>query len=268
MTSIGASFAGRVRAGKRVVGTFVKLPSLESVDLIARVGLDFCIVDAEHSQLTRGETSALVRHADSVGLPVLVRLPVFDAGEVNRILEAGAAGVQLSSLRTAAAARSLRSSMRYPPEGTRSASLAQPAAGYGARSLVAYLEAVAADPPLVVGQIETATTDDPLHEVVAPLDVVFVGTTDLSVDLGVPGDLGHPTVTGRIAELATATSGRVLGAWVPTAREARNLASDATYLVVGSDLQFLQQRLTSLGDELGIERSSREPPAPSNGGRR
>ena len=43
-----ASFGARVRDGERVVGTFVKLPGLESVDLVARSGFDFCVVDGEH----------------------------------------------------------------------------------------------------------------------------------------------------------------------------------------------------------------------------
>ena len=43
------------------------------------------------------------------------------------------------------------------------------------------------DPPVLVGQIETARTD-PLPDLLAPLDVCFVGSTDLAVDLGLPED--------------------------------------------------------------------------------
>ncbi|HTX64094.1 MAG TPA: aldolase/citrate lyase family protein, partial [Acidimicrobiales bacterium] len=139
MSPAGPSFAARVRAGERVVGTFVKLADPGSVDLVAAAGLDFCVVDGEHSQLTRGDVSRLVRHAATAGLPVVVRLPAPDPGEVNRVLEAGASGVQLSGLRSAAVAQTFRSAMRYPPQGTRSVSLAQPAAGYGARPLTDYL---------------------------------------------------------------------------------------------------------------------------------
>src|SRR2546422_263478 len=75
---------------------------------------------------------------------------------------------------------------RYPPEGTRSVSLAHAAAEFGAVPLGAYLERSRGG-PLLVGQIETATTFDPLDDLLPGLDVAFIGTTDLSVDLGRPG---------------------------------------------------------------------------------
>lgn len=254
MSAGSASFAARVRAGDRVVGTFVKLAAPESIDLVAAAGLDFCVVDAEHSQLTRGDISRLVRHATTSGVPALVRIPVVDVGEVNRLLEAGASGVQLSGLRSAAARQALRSAMRYPPEGARSVSLAQPAASYGARTLIDYLAASAENPPLVVGQIESATTDDPLEDVIGGLDVAFLGTIDLSVDLGVPGELDHSLFLARVGEVAAATAARGvrLGGWTSTATRADRLyAQGATYLVVSSDLQLLQRGMAGLGSLVG-----------------
>ncbi len=253
MSPDSPSFTARVRAGERVVGTFVKLDGPESVDLAAAAGLDFCVIDAEHSQLTRGDVSRLIRHAATAGLPVLVRLPALDPGEVNRALEAGASGVQLSGLRSAATARALRAAMRYPPEGARSVSLAQPAAGYGARALTNYLATSAADPPLVVGQIESATTEESLEDVVGVLDVAFVGTTDLSVDLGVPGEAEHPAVAARVEEIVAAASARGVrvGGWASTATRAAELgARGASYLVVGSDLQLLQLGMRALASEI------------------
>lgn len=244
-----SSFPRRVRRGDTVLGIFVKLASTESVDVAARAGFDFCVLDAEHSQLGPADLLRLVRHAAAIGFPPVVRLPELDAGTVNRVLESGAQGVQLSGLRSATDAGSLRSCMRYPPEGTRSVSLAQPAAAYGARPLADYLASTAADPALVVGQVESATTDDPLDEVVSALDVVFVGTTDLSVDLGFPGDLHHRAVVARMGEIAEAASatGARLGAWASTAEQAHELRPlAATYLVVGSDLQVLQQGTAAL----------------------
>src|SRR5437763_15265650 len=90
-------------SGRRV-GTFVKLPALESIDLCA-ASLDFCVVDYEHSQLAEGDVLRLVRHAAALGFPAVVRIPEVDGGLVNRLLEAGAAGLQLSRVRRAGAGR-------------------------------------------------------------------------------------------------------------------------------------------------------------------
>jgi 4-hydroxy-2-oxoheptanedioate aldolase len=237
-----------VRSGEQVLGTFIKLAGLESVDLVARSGLDFAVVDFEHSQLDAGQVGALVRHAGAVGLPALVRVPSIDGGQINRFLEAGAAGIQLSTVRTCRQVRALNAAMRYPPDGSRSVSTAQPVAGYGHVPLVQYLANSAANPPLLVGQIETATTEDPLGEIVPKLDVVFLGTTDLSVDVGAPGDLEDPVVRERIRQVAASANhaGVRLGGFAPGPAALSSLRSEgATYVVLGSDMQALQKGLAT-----------------------
>ncbi|MDI5944010.1 aldolase/citrate lyase family protein, partial [Micromonospora sp. DH15] len=133
----------------------------------------------------------------------------------NRLREAGAVGVQLSTVRSRAEVEALRAASRYAPHGRRSISLAHPAAGYGVGGLDRYLAAEAADPPLLVAQIETATTDDPLPDLLAGVDVGFVGTTDLAVSLGL-ASTDDPTPllrrTGDVAEAARGT-GAALGGW-------------------------------------------------------
>src|SRR5690242_324145 len=167
-------------SSRRLVGTFVKLPALESVDVCA-AALDFCVVDHEHSQLAEADVLRLVRHASALGFPAVVRIPEVDRGLVNRLLEAGAAGLQLSSVRRAAEVRALRESALYAPGGRRSISLAHPGAGYGAKPLRAYVSDTPA--PLLVAQLETRETDDGLDEICAAgADVVFLGLTDLLVD--------------------------------------------------------------------------------------
>lgn len=246
----------RVRSGEEVAGTFLKLAGTEPVDLLARAGFDFGVVDLEHSQLDTGEAARIARHSAAVGLPLVVRLPSVDSGLINRLLEAGAAGIQLSSVRSTAQASALRAAMRYPPQGTRSVSSAQPAADYGALPLARYLEDAASNPPLVIGQIETATTDDPLDDILRQLDMVFLGTTDLSVDLGAPGDLEDPSVAERMSAVAEAArrAGIALGGFAASEKAVQSLRGiGATYLVTGSDLQVLQQGLARLRTALKPE---------------
>jgi len=211
-------------------GIFLKLPSTEIVDLVHASPLHFAVVDLEHSQLSESQARALVRHGAAVGLPLLVRLPELDRGLVNRLLEAGAAGIQLSTVRRVEQIAGLRSAVAYAPAGTRSVSLAHPQAGYGGTPLAEYLAGVGK--PLVVAQIETAETDDPLDELMAAgPDVAFIGTTDLSVDLG----LDASRVRARVEEIAeaAAAAGVALGAF---ALEEERVA----YRLVNSDLALLR----------------------------
>jgi 4-hydroxy-2-oxoheptanedioate aldolase len=214
---------------RRLAGTFLKLPALEVVE-IAAAQLDFAVIDLEHSQLSDSEALRLVRHAWALGFPAVVRLHELDRGLVNRLLEAGAAGIQLSSVRRAAEVEALRAASLYAPGGTRSISLAHPLARYGATPLRDYL--AEEQPPLVVAQIETAETDDPLDTILgAGVDVAFVGVTDLSVDLG----LDVERVEARVAEIAAAAdaAGVVLGGFGGDERW--------RYAVASSDLALLRE---------------------------
>lgn len=221
---------------RRVVGTFVKLPSLDVVDLAVGAGFDFVVVDAEHSALSTADLLALVRHAFAIGFPALVRVPAVDAGLVNRLLEAGAAGIQLSTVRRRSEVDALVAATRYAPHGSRSVSLSHPAAGYGVDGLEAYLAAEVANPPILVGQFETATFVDPLPALLPGLDVAFVGTSDLTVSLG---GASLPDAVAAIEDAAR-LGGVALGGWVASLSSAGGCGLGAAgYLVVGSDLQLL-----------------------------
>ena len=120
MTSVHrtrGALRSRLANGEPVTGTFVKLGSCDVVELAAAAGLDFIVVDLEHSVLDERDAVALVRTADLCGLAALVRLPAVQPGLIARLLESGAAGIQLSTLRTVEQSRQLRAACRFAPEG-------------------------------------------------------------------------------------------------------------------------------------------------------
>ncbi len=220
--------------GKRVRGLFLKLPTTEVVDLAAASGFDFAVVDLEHSQLGEVDAFRLLRHSQALRFPVLARIPTGERGVVNRLLEAGAAGIHLSTVRRAAEVRDLRAACEYAPEGIRSISLTHPAARYGALSLGDYL-AGQRRRPLVVAQIETGETDDPLDEIAAAgPDVLFIGQTDLAVDLGLDAE----RVGRRVDEIAVAAerAGLPLGSFAVDDPRVR-------YLAVSTDLTLLRKAM-------------------------
>jgi 4-hydroxy-2-oxoheptanedioate aldolase len=218
----------------RSVGTFVKLPALESIDVCAAT-LDFCVVDHEHSQLSEADVLRLVRHAAALRFPAVVRIPEVDRGLVNRLLEAGAAGIQLSSVRRVAEVEALRDAALYAPAGRRSISLAHPAARYGATPLRDYL--AGAERPLLVAQLETRETDDPLDEICAAgADVVFLGLTDLLVDCGL--DEGAARERADAIAAAAERAGVALGGFGNEDR--------FRYAVVSSDVTLLREAVAGV----------------------
>jgi 4-hydroxy-2-oxoheptanedioate aldolase len=213
----------------RLEGTFVKLPAAEVIDILAST-LDFAVVDLEHSQLTEGDCLRLVRHAHALGFPAIVRIPAVDRGLVNRVLEAGAAGIQLSTVVRADDVRALRDAANYAPAGNRSISLSHPLARYGAVGLDDYVRGQQA--PLLVAQIETLETEDSLADILgAQPDVAFVGVTDITVDAGLDRDAAAERVDEILA--AAEHAGVVAGGFGDDAR--------FRYAVVSSDVTLLQQ---------------------------
>ena len=225
-------------ASKPVFGTFLKLGRREVVEVLAHAGLDFVICDLEHAQISEQEAGTVILAGINCGLPVIVRLPEFNAGLINRLLEAGAAGIQLPQVRTRRDVESFRDAMKYPPEGQRSISLAQPAANYGGEPLADYIQR-ANHEVLLVGQLESRQLE-PLEELVRGLDVAFIGTLDLSVDMGKP--LDHPDVQQRLHEIERAAiAAKVhLGIYADSpARAAQAAAAGYRYIAISSDLGAL-----------------------------
>jgi 2-keto-3-deoxy-L-rhamnonate aldolase RhmA len=254
-TALRARLRAALADGPRLHGTFVKLPAPDVVELCALAGFGFVVVDLEHSALTEADAIGLVRHAERCGLPALVRIPEVDGPLVCRLLENGATGFQLSMLSGPAQSWALVQATRFAPDGDRSVSLANRAAGFGRGGLAAFLAAERADPPVLVGQIETPWWRDggtAWDEVIADLDVVFVGGTDLAVSLGAePGGADLRTAVAEIEDAAR-RHGIAFGGWAPSpaAATAHGLAA-ARYLVTGSDLQILAAGLDAAAGEGG-----------------
>ncbi len=219
----------------------MKLPRPEVVALLALAGFDFVICDMEHAQVTEAEARTVIKACAAVGLAVTVRLPEPVQGRVNRLLEAGAVGIQMPRLRTVADTRNLHSMMHYPPEGTRSVGNANAWAGYGQVPVVQYLKE-SNERALVIGQFETREMEQPVDRMMEGLDVAFIGPMDLSVDFGYPGQFEHPEVQARIREVeeAAARTGTHMGAFVGTVDKAAQLAAAGyRYLAVGGDISLL-----------------------------
>lgn len=223
-----------------VVGTFLKLPRPEVVDVLAGCGVDFVVCDHEHAQISEREARDVIRAGRAVGLPVVVRVPDLDRGLINRLLEAGAAGIQLARAESGTGP-ALRDLMHYPPEGTRSVSPGQPAAGYGSVPLTTFLPQSNAD-VLVIGQLETASAAADPDATVAGLDVAFIGPVDLRVALGHAGEPDHPDVTRAVADIRAAAdrAGVPAGTYVTRPDEIDAAVRDGyRYVLVSSDLALL-----------------------------
>lgn len=238
--SLAAQLRVRLEHGP-AFGTFVKLGRREVIEILAAAGLHFVICDLEHSQISEQEAGNLILAGRACGLPVVVRIADFNPGLANRLLECGAAGIQVPQIQSQRQAAEIRRACKYPPEGSRSISLAQPAAGYGAEELNAYIQRSNQE-LLLIGQLESKELEQPLAGILRELDIAFIGTLDLTVDMGVAGKLDDAQVQQRLREIegAAAAAKVPLGIYADSpARAAQAAAAGYRFIALSSDLGAL-----------------------------
>jgi 4-hydroxy-2-oxoheptanedioate aldolase len=143
----------------------------------------------------------------------IVRIAANEPPRFKRALDAGAAGIMVPWISTAAEARAAVSAMRYPPRGIRGVARLNRGCGFGADFDAYY--AHAHEWLVTLAQIETPEGVRNAAEIAAVdgVDVLFVGPTDLTVSLGIPGQLEHPAYLDalrRVSEAARA-AGKAAG---------------------------------------------------------
>jgi 2-dehydro-3-deoxyglucarate aldolase len=199
------SLRSRLAAGEATVGTWVTLGHPSIAEVLAAAGFDWIVVDMEHSVIGLGEAQDLLRAAELHGAPGIVRLPSNDPVVIKRVMDAGAAGVMVPMVNSAADAEAAVAAVRYPPRGVRGVGLAR-AQGYGTAGAFAAYRDRLDDEVVVVVMIEhvdaVAAIDDILT--VDGVDAFIVGPYDLSGSLGVPGALDDPRVTEALSTVHAA----------------------------------------------------------------
>ncbi|MCS7239883.1 MAG: aldolase/citrate lyase family protein [Candidatus Bipolaricaulota bacterium] len=191
-----------------VFGTMLRdALTLNVVDALLWAGLDFFVLDMEHTALDLATVGQLLQYAQARGLPALVRVPTLDKAFISRALDCGASGIWLPHLDTVGEAKELVFLGRYPPRGGRGATISWPKR-QRAQTLPKLAEFFAAEDAQVslVGQIESQRAVENIEEILTSglLDAVVIGPLDLSTDLGVPGEFRHPTVEEAIAKVLAA----------------------------------------------------------------
>ncbi|WP_085369012.1 HpcH/HpaI aldolase/citrate lyase family protein [Leifsonia sp. NCR5] len=167
------------------IGTWVKLPAMESMELIAHAGFDFAVIDLEHSAMSVETASRHIGVALLAGVSPIVRIPALDGGLVQRVLDAGAEGIMLPHVDTVAQARDAAAAVRFAPLGTRGVGSTSRAGGWGAMPRSEYLR-YGNEEVVLIAQIESAAAARSAEEIasVDGVDALLIGAADLSTAEG------------------------------------------------------------------------------------
>jgi len=175
----------------------------------------------------------------------VVRVPANDPVWIHRCLDAGAQGLIVPMVNTAAEAEAAVREAKYPPRGRRGYGFAR-ANAYGA-TFAEYARR-ANDEIAVIVQIEHKDAIANLEKIldVDGVDGTFIGPYDLSGSLGVPGQLDHPAVRKALARYRTVCTrrGKAMGLHVvrPDGKNVpRAVKEGYTLIALGLDTVFLQE---------------------------
>jgi 4-hydroxy-2-oxoheptanedioate aldolase len=221
------------------IGVWAMLGEPRTVAALEHAGFDWLVLDAQHGHFDDRavrETLALRREHR---VPLLVRTRANDAGLIGRALDAGADGVIVPLVQSAAEAEAAVAAASYPPRGIRS---------WGPLPGLERTDSATGGPPapFVTVMVETARG---LADVAAiartpGLDLVFVGPFDLSLTLGttVDGLLGDDdggAVLQRILDAceAAGVAAGAFAAGVPRAR--RFIELGFTWVIAALDTGVL-----------------------------
>lgn len=232
----------RERLGKgSQLGTFLKLPVVETVELMALAKLDFVVIDLEHSPMAMESAARMLAIAKALGMDTLVRIPAHGYEWIQRSLDAGAGGVLVPHVDSREEAEAVIAAATFPPHGTRGFGPTTRAGEWAIESTRQYLKH--AEEAAVVVQIESSAAVENIESILeAGVDSVFVGPADLSVALGVAGD-SEELVRARNAVLAASRAKDVhCGIAAGGGGAAQELISSGfSYAVVGNDATMLGQ---------------------------
>ena len=190
----------RLRDGELSVGTMlVELRQPVVMEWLRQAGLDFVIIDGEHGPFPVDVLADLSRGARAAGLTPIVRIPELTYAFVTGALDGGAQGIMLPRVTEPGQVEQCLEWMKYPPVGRRGAVLARGHTGFRAGPLSESLAGLNGQ-SMLIAQVETAEAVERVEEIVAVpgVDAALIGPTDLSLALGVPGQMDHPTLVAAI----------------------------------------------------------------------
>jgi 4-hydroxy-2-oxoheptanedioate aldolase len=242
MTTQTTTFRQRVLRGDVLLGAFLNLDSPAAAELCARAGFDWLIVDLEHGAGNEAGLVPVLTSIEVTATAALVRPASGERIRIGRALDLGATGIMVPRLDTVDEVRQAVSYLRYPPDGVRGVALLTRGARFGA---VPHANVRSLNDDVVgIIQIESAAAVAAVSEIAAidGVDVLFVGPSDLSHSLRIPGQLEHPDYLAALDAVVAAAraSGKSAGILLRQAGDLkRHLELGFRFVGIGSDAGFV-----------------------------
>jgi 2-keto-3-deoxy-L-rhamnonate aldolase RhmA len=239
-------FRERLSAREPMLGTFVKFPSSQAIEILGAEGFDFVVIDAEHAPLDRTQIDLMILAARAIGVAPIVR--VGHPEQILGVLDCGADGVMVPHVRSIADAEVIAAACRYAGGSRGFAGLTR-AGNWGARKSTDHMDHQDAN-VVCIAMIEDQEAIEVVDDILAVegIHAVFVGRGDLTASFGRDPE-GGPKVSAmseRVARAATRVDKPLLMLATSTNDATDMRALGVAALLVSSDHAMLKSAAASL----------------------
>jgi 4-hydroxy-2-oxoheptanedioate aldolase len=180
----------KMKRGEPVVGCQLRSMSAAGAELLGYCGLDYVFIDGEHFAYHMEHAEGIIRAVQLSGATPIMRIPSHEQGFIVQALEAGIQGVVIPHIDTKEQAVHAVNEIKFPPLGKRGFGPGSRSARYGFVTPNKTYMAQANDSVIVIGMIESLEGIANLDAILTSgIDVLRIGSGDLSQDMGYAGEL-------------------------------------------------------------------------------
>jgi 2-keto-3-deoxy-L-rhamnonate aldolase RhmA len=241
----------RLAAGELALGVGIRQSrTVDIASIMKACGYDWLFLDLEHNSMDLDTAVQISVAALAVGIAPIARVPAGQHWLATRILDGGGLGIVMPHVDTVEEAREIADRLRYPPRGHRSIAGGLPHFGYEPVSTAEATEAIDAA-TLVVVMLETpcAVENAAAIAAVPGIDALLIGTSDLSIELGIPGQFEDERIVSAYQTVVDAcrAHGKFagIGGIYEDALLRRYIGMGVRLVLGGADLGFMQTAATA-----------------------
>jgi 4-hydroxy-2-oxoheptanedioate aldolase len=235
----------KLRQGDIALGFGLHHLRSSAAPMLAAAGQhDFLFMDMEHGAFTVQEATQICLASLASGIAPVVRVCAGALDEATRLLDNGALGIVVPHVDTKKQAQRIADAFHYPPMGTRSWGGPPPIYSYMAPHVAEAQKAIN-DEVLTVVMIESPEAVKNADDIAAVdgIDVLLIGSFDLTSELGIPGQMGHQKLIDAYQAVADACRrhGKTLGmGGINDDEDARRyIAMGSRFITSGNDHGFI-----------------------------
>jgi len=247
----------KLKRGESVVGMVVSVNSVEIATQAAALGFDFIWMEMEHSPVSLETVRNTVLATRGLPAVPIARPPVNGLWSAKRLLDCGVLGVIFPFTSTPELAKQAADACRYPPRGRRGSGAILAEFRWPAPQ--GYFD-FADDNVIVIAVVEDLPGLNQIDAIAATpeVDVIFIGTSDLSFSLGLRGEQNHPRLDKAIAKIVAAGKkhGKHLGRPGLTVEAIRKFEKQGfRFFMASTDTDFMAAGARRFLEPLGKQRS-------------